>query len=309
MNRFARKFRVLAGLSVLLNLVALFVPVVRRMQENYADVTWNQIDYLQSALAGLLPFLGEPKLELTADQAGLVFLLMLLPLLLSLTAGIWSLVGNHSQKTSSFLIFVLLPFSIAMAAANPSLWPKIEQSGQTFCRGIACMLTPIFSGLGACFSVAALAAAPRKKKAPETEKGIPQVKEIKQEQLEARYNVMAERQPEKQPEARKTAVHGVLRGLTGVYAGAEIPITDGQYILLGREADNHLVFEGQKKVSRNHCRIKWDNARQVYIIRDYSSNGSFVNGSENCIPQNLDLELAPYTTLSIGDENNSFYLE
>lgn len=309
MNRFAKKFRVLAGLSVLLNLAALFLPAVKRMQENYADVTWNQIDYLQSALARFLSFMGEPRLELTTSQTSMVLLLMLLPLLLSLTAGIWSLVGSQTQKMSSFLIFVLFVLVIGMAALNPSLWPQAEQPSQTFGRGIACLLTLIFSGLGTLFSLAALIATPKREKTTEKKKGIPQVEEIKQQQVEAKYNVMMEKQQEKQSEQKKEPVHGVLCGLTGIYAGAKIPITDGQYILLGREADNHLVFEGQKKVSRNHCRIKWDNMRQMYIIRDYSTNGSFINGSEDCLPQNLDLELAPGTTLSLGDEKNSFYLE
>ena len=54
MNRFAKKFRVLGGLCVLLNLAALFAPVTRRVQENYADIIWKQLDYVQSVLACLL---------------------------------------------------------------------------------------------------------------------------------------------------------------------------------------------------------------------------------------------------------------
>ena len=44
MNRFAKKFRVLGSLCVLLNLIAFFQPVTMRIQENYADLTWSQLD-------------------------------------------------------------------------------------------------------------------------------------------------------------------------------------------------------------------------------------------------------------------------
>ena len=57
-------------------------------------------------------------------------------------------------------------------------------------------------------------------------------------------------------------------------------MTDGEYLLLGRQADNHLVFEGEAKVSRSHCRIKWDAGRQKYRIRDYFPNGKAGTGQQ-----------------------------
>ena len=241
-------------------------------------------------------------MELTSGQVGWILLFMVLPLVLSLLAGIWGIVGNHTQKVSSVLVFAVLLLYIGMAAAISSLWPAAAE-GQTYCRGLGCTLPLVFSGCGAVLSLAALASAPRKAKMAES--SIPQVEEIKQQQVEAKYNIMMEENQEKQ----KKPVHGVLVGLTGIYAGAEIPLTDGEYILLGRQSNNHLVFEGQSNISRNHCRIKWDAVRQKYIFRDYSSNGSFANGAEDCLPQNLDLELEPGTTIALGDENNIFCLK
>lgn len=241
-------------------------------------------------------------LELTQGQAGLILFFMVLPLIVSLIAGIWGMVGSYVQKVSSVLAFTVLLLYIGMTATVGRLWPEALE-GQIYCRGSACTLNLIFSGVGAVLGAAALAAAPRKMQSVES--SIPQVEEIKQEQLEAKYNIMME---EKQEE-RKGSKHGVLVGLTGIYAGAEIPMTDGEYILLGRQSSNHLVFEGQSDISRNHCRIKWDAGRQKYVFRDYSSNGSFVNGSEDCLPQNLDLELQPGTTIAIGDGSNTFCLK
>lgn len=225
-----------------------------------------------------------------------------LPLLLSVLAGIWGLAGSHTQKVSSILEIGVLLLYIGMAVSAGILWPE-PSAGQGYLRGSACTWNLVFSGCGAVLAIAALAATPRKVKV--AEKNIPQVEEIKQEQVEAKYNIVME---DKQ-EAPKEPVHGVLAGLTGIYAGAKIPLIDGEYVLLGRLPSNHLVFEGQANVSRKHCRIKWDAAKQKYIVRDYSSNGSFANGSEDCLPQNLDLELEPGTTIAIGDESNVFCLE
>lgn len=302
MNRFAKKFRVLGSLCILLNMAALFLPVTKRIQENYADLTWNQVDYIKGALSRFFPAFAEESSDVAAVSAGWVFFFIILPLLLALTAGIWGLAGNYVQKVSSFLSFAVLLLYIGMAVSVSRLWPEAAV-GQTYCRGEACTAVLVFSGLGAVFAIAALISTPGKIKTAETV--IPQVEEIRQEQVEAKYNIMMEEQqkPQKEPE------HGVLIGRAGLYAGAEIPLTDGECIRMGRKADNHLVFSGQDNISRSHCQIKWDERRQKYIFRDYSANGTFANGSPDCLPQNLDLDLDPGTTIALGDESNTFYLK
>lgn len=302
MNRFAKKFRVLGSLCVLLNLAALLMPVTKRIQENYGDLTWSQLDYIRGMFAGSLSSLDGQTAEAASGPLWWILLFLILPLLLSVLAGIWGLAGSHTQKVSSILEIGVLLLYIGMAVSAGILWPE-PSAGQGYLRGSACTWNLVFSGCGAVLAIAALAATPRKVKV--AEKNIPQVEEIKQEQVEAKYNIVME---DKQ-EAPKEPVHGVLAGLTGIYAGAKIPLIDGEYVLLGRLPSNHLVFEGQANVSRKHCRIKWDAAKQKYIFRDYSSNGSFANGSEDCLPQNLDLELEPGTTIAIGDESNVFCLE
>lgn len=302
MSRFAKKFRVLSSLCVLLNLIAVFLPVTERIQENYANLTWSQFDYIQSALADYIPFFQKETADVMFVPIEWILFFMILPLVLSVAAGIWGFVGSYVQKISSILVFFIFVIYIGMAVNISSLWPEAAV-GQEYCRGPACMLILIFSGCGAVLAMAALAATPRKVKTADAD--IPQLEEIRQEKIETKYNIMTE---EKQ-NMQNGQSHGVLVGQTGIYAGAEIPMTDGEYIRLGRHSDNHLIFAEQLNVSRNHCQIKWDDGRQKYVFRDYSSNGSFINGSEDCLPQNLDLELDPGTILAIGDDTNSFYLK
>lgn len=307
MSRFAKKFRVLASLCVLMNFVTLFFPLIKRVQENYADVTWTPLDYIQSAMSKLFSFSIADRIELTDGQVIWIALWILLPLLLSIAAGVWGMVGSPTQKVSSILILAVLLLYAGTNVSIGNMWPEVAE-GQSFCRGLACTLPLIFSGCAAVLSIAALASTPRKVKVKES--SIPQVEEVKQQQVEAKYNIMLnrEQEPVKQ-EQKKPVVHGVISGLTGPYAGADIPLPEGEFILLGRSAENHLVFEGQNSVSRAHCKIKWDAGRQKYIINDYSTKGTFANGSTDCLPQHLDLELEPGTTIALGDENNTFCLE
>ena len=95
-----------------------------------------------------------------------------------------------------------------------------------------------------------------------------------------------------------------------MYAGGEIDLTKGT-IIVGRDPMRaNLVFDEQyTKVSRKHCELRYDKKEKVFYIKDYSSNGTFKNQSENCLPQNMEISLEAGTILDIGDEGNRFILE
>ncbi len=311
MNRFAKTFRVLASLCVLLNMASLFLPAVKRVQDNYSDLVWTQVDYIQGMLARLIPSLERGEVAVTNNQALWVFCFMFLPAVVSLAAGIWGIVGSQVQKTSSILVMVSLLLYAGMAATIDNLWLETA-TGQAYCRGPAYVMLLSLSGLGTLFSIAALIATPRKVKVVSNE--ILQLKDA-EEQADVKYHILdAEGQGRDGMEVSANTMqsepaHGVLVGVTGVYAGAQISIVDGQEILLGRGRNNHLVFEGQDDISRGHCKIRWDEAHQKYVINDYSANGSFIMGEENCLPQNLDILLDPGMTIMLANENNTFYLK
>lgn len=307
MNRSARVFRVMGSIFVLLNLTALFLPLIRRVQGNYGELTWTPLDYVKNLFSGEFPGVWEGEGILWRAPALWVICLVLLPLLLSVVAGVWGIVGNDKQKVSSLLIFVIFLLYIIMTATYDSACESA--SSAVYSRGIACTLNLLFSGLGALVAVIALIRTPKKIEVKKTA-DIPEVRKIKQQQVEAKYSIIMEETNKNQPAPYQGgAPRGVMVGLTGLYAGAEIPMNSGEYIKLGRAATNHLVFDGQSNVSRNHCKIKWEAEHKKFIFCDYSSNGSFANGSEDCLPQNLEVEMAPGTVIAIGDETNTFRLE
>lgn len=308
MNRSARTFRVLGSIFVLLNLVALFLPMVRRAQENYGELTWTQFDYLKNIVNGRLTGVWAGSGIYYSASRLWIICLILLPVLLSVIAGIWGIVGNERQKGSSIIILIVLLLYIIMVASYGVVCPL--SSSARYGRGIACILNLIFSGCGGVMAILALVRTPKKIDVKKTATNIPQVKELKQQQVEAKYNIIMEQANKNQEKPYVPGEpRGVLVGLKGMYAGAEVPLNPGEYIKLGRAATNHLIFEGQTNVSRNHCKIKWDAEHKKFIFCDYSSNGSFVNGSEDCLPQNLEMEMAPGTVIALGDDTNTFRLE
>ncbi len=97
-------------------------------------------------------------------------------------------------------------------------------------------------------------------------------------------------------------------GLSGSFQGAEIPCQPGETLKIGRDTSNDLVLP-DARVSRFHCRLTYLAEEGKYQIVDTSSNGSFANGREECLPQNMEIYLEPGTILDIGDAQNRFRLE
>lgn len=106
------------------------------------------------------------------------------------------------------------------------------------------------------------------------------------------------------------APRGVMVGLAGIYAGVEIPFAPGETIRVGRDSSSNLIFDKRApRVSRHHCEITWNAGSGNYSIVDTSTNGTFKNGSEDCLPQNMTIVLEVGCTLSLGSDDNVFRLE
>ncbi len=302
-----KTLRIAGGIVVLLNIILFFLPVAKYEQVNYPIETYSQLDYVVKVWSEDAPY----ELPVSTGRVVWMLVVILLPLFLSLVAGIWGMVGRERQIVSSILIFMVLALYIAFVCSLGLYFPSkyytrdIAGSGNLICStaaSILALITLLYKG-------------------QETEEPaivqIPQVRELKQEQIEARYSVLAEDKKEPLPKEQTAMIppyvpgvpKGVMVGLTGIYAGAEISFQDGECIRLGRLPNNDLVFEGQDKVSRNHCYIKWNGKEKSFVIKDFSSNGTFVDGSEDCLPQNIEIEIPIGSVIAIGDEKNKFRLE
>lgn len=118
-------------------------------------------------------------------------------------------------------------------------------------------------------------------------------------------DIFIKREQEKkqhQPDVPKCAP--ALLGISGMYAGSNFPLTPDQPVILGRDsAAAQIVFsQGAQKISRRHCEVMFNSQTQQYRVTDFSSNGTYVNGSR--LPANAPVKLARGTEIALGDSNN-----
>ena len=323
MNHLAKGMRVCSGLLLLLNLAVFFSPLTIVSQSNYPDIIYSQLDYCINLLSGTLPheevMAGIPA---TTLQTVIIFFGMILPFVLSLSAGIYGIVGSSKQKMTSIVSFIVYAGYIFLYLALGSLWPAVI-ADEEYIRGMASVLHIIIFLAAAIAGLIALIATSGKQKKKRGAVVIPQFNEIKEEQEQAKYNISAPVSDTSQtidfsggeipmvepPPYDAGNPRGVMRGLTGIYTGAEIPFQTGESIRLGRLPENDLVFDGQGSVSRKHCTLTWYGDRKKFSILDYSSSGSYINGGDDCLPQNIAVWLDPGTVIDIGNADNRFRLE
>lgn len=302
MNRLAKGMRVMCGLLLLLHLVVFFLPVTYIERENSAgksELTYSQFDYMAGMANSELP---HDEYLVVGDFEGNCYVIvagfMMVPVLSSLVGGVYGISGGQRQIVSGICSLATFGCYLAQFLMLEQMWP-VDLPDISCSRAIGSWLSLAVSGLACLTGILTFVFMPRRKGTPLKE--IPQVKEIKQESWQAAYHVA--------DLPAGTSARGVMVGVTGMYAGAEIPFEDGMRIRLGRLPDNDLVFANERHVSRRHCEITWHALHKQFSIKDFSSSGSYINGSEDCLPQNIDTPLPPGTILDIGDENNRFRLE
>lgn len=312
MDRLAKGVRVAGAILLFGNLAAFFLPVTMIAQENYAAILLSPFDYAKEIFDG-----GQDT-----SQIMVILCLMILPVLLSLAAGMIGIVGSARQLVSGILSFVVVIAYIMLFIWIGRVWHPSEF--QTCFRGYGMFIHAAVSIGAALLGIVSFFVRPHIRKT-DTGTVIPQLDQIRQEQEMARYNIVepvpeninqnpvVEPQPQPVqsavPDYDPSAPRGVMVGLTGLYAGAEIPFKPGESIRIGRLPDNDLVFADQPRVSRNHCTITWKADIRQYMINEYSSNGSYINGKDECLPQNMPVPVQPGTILDIGDAENRFRLE
>lgn len=317
MDRLAKGMRTACGLLLLLNLAVFFLPVTEIERQNSpgkSELEYSQMNYIVEMTNGKLPqdeYLTVRSFEGNCYVSVIVF--MFVPLLLSVIAGIYGIVGSPRQIMTGICSLLTLGCYLAQFFMLSQVWP--ERTPDLSChRGMGSYLTLLISGIAALLGILTFVFFPRIKRAKESV--IPNVQEMKREKEQAVYHIadavneggeyggrgMSDYDPSREP-------RGVLVGLTGMYAGAEIAFNDGMMIRLGRLPDNDLVFQNEKHVSRRHCEITWYGAEKIFKIKDFSSSGSYVYGSGERVPQAMDTPLKPGTILDIGDDSNRFRLE
>ena len=101
-----------------------------------------------------------------------------------------------------------------------------------------------------------------------------------------------------------------ITGMSGMYTGQTIPIVPNDEMIIGRDNAmcNLIVDQNAEKVSRKHCGIVFDPRQSVYMVTDYSSNGTFIDGG-NRLVANMPTALRRGAVITLGNRENRFKLD
>ncbi len=101
---------------------------------------------------------------------------------------------------------------------------------------------------------------------------------------------------------------GALIGVTGMYQGAEFPLSIGETIAIGRDAEKSNLVISEREISRLHATVSYDAYNQCYQICDYSTNGVFLkDGSQ--LPPRQAAYLHSGDTIRLGNTAHVFRLK
>jgi hypothetical protein len=116
-------------------------------------------------------------------------------------------------------------------------------------------------------------------------------------------------QSAKQSMSPVTKLEGVIIGKSGMYKNATIRISNGEELIVGRDAAlAHIIVDTEsEKVSRRHCKIAYDGERMRYYVTDYSSNGTYKEDGTR-LASNVSTTLSRGAVIYLGNKRNSFLL-
>lgn len=103
--------------------------------------------------------------------------------------------------------------------------------------------------------------------------------------------------------APKQSEIGIL-GVTGMYAGSLFPLQPDETVTIGRDKNvSQIVFvNGAEKISRRHCTVRFSSKDQKYHVTDYSSNGTYIDGT--ALPKEQPVIVERGSSLALGNTNN-----
>lgn len=103
---------------------------------------------------------------------------------------------------------------------------------------------------------------------------------------------------------------GIITFLSGSCAGYQIPVNGGEEILIGKDPSQCSVVIDRKytKVSRKHCGVRYDSMQGIYLVTDYSTNGTRIVGGEKLMPNSTSY-LERGTSINLAGTENTFRLD
>lgn len=138
MNRSMGKFRIPQGIFLLLNVLLIFLPTISIWQENYPEQIYSQLSFVQGYLISRTGVGASPA---SGFAPFMTVLLVVLPLVLAIFAGVCSLVERFYGKYARIAgVAALGLYLCQLFLGSIFLWPKRLNDAQQYNRGIGTWL-------------------------------------------------------------------------------------------------------------------------------------------------------------------------
>ncbi len=92
----------------------------------------------------------------------------------------------------------------------------------------------------------------------------------------------------------------------GLLKGQGFKLPPDRKIVVGKNPGKTNLTINSARISNIHCSIRYDASRRIYIVKDHSSNGTFIN--EKRLPKGEAVECRPGTVLKLADGENELTL-
>lgn len=108
------------------------------------------------------------------------------------------------------------------------------------------------------------------------------------------------------PPINTVPVMGKVCCTKGVAVGQGFQLPSDRKVIVGKSPSRTNLTVNHPSVSNVHCSIRYNPVNNTYIVKDHSTNGTFVNG--NRMPKNVAVEYPAGTVLVLADGVNEITL-
>lgn len=99
---------------------------------------------------------------------------------------------------------------------------------------------------------------------------------------------------------------GQVKCTKGIAVGQGFMLPQDRKVIVGKSPQNANLVINNVNVSNVHCSIRYNAVTNTYIVKDHSSNGTFVNGVR--LQKDIPMEYPAGTVLSLADGSNQITL-
>lgn len=120
--------------------------------------------------------------------------------------------------------------------------------------------------------------------------------ELERQKKELEEKMKAQQQPQM----------GQVVCIKGVAVGQGFSLPETAKIVVGKSRQNTNMLINSPMVSNVHCSIRYKAATNTYIVKDHSTNGTYVNGAR--IQKDVPMSFPAGTVLQLADGSNEIKL-